>query len=160
MPLGTLDFCEAIHGSLLESNMEGPTDKVADRLQYICHLQPSTVLSLNVSKCEATCNNLNMVVDYPTFRHFHTVSKLEMSLLGAPVLPGPAVEKALQEKKTEQLKLVVERLSHIPSRDAFGLLKAVSRCQNFCVYCKHLHAKAIHLWTISTTFSDPVYAKS
>ena len=46
----------------------------------------------------------------------------DLTLLGAPILPGRAVDKALKEK-TEKLEKVMSRLYLLQSHDALNLLR-------------------------------------
>ena len=57
-----------------------------------------TGLHLNSHKCEIIANNFELVDQYPIFKDFKRIAKEDMHLLGAPILEGKAVNKALQAK--------------------------------------------------------------
>ena len=133
-PLGSLEFCEAINDTLIQSvtnltlayiddvNLEGPISEVADKVDFIINSHSNTGLCLNVQKCEIICNDWALVDNFPIFQKFCRIEKHDLTLLGAPILEGQAVDSVLRAK-LDALKLSVKRLSHLPSHDAFFLLK-------------------------------------
>ena len=64
-------------------------------------------------------DNLN---EYPVFKEFKRVKKEDLTLQGASVQKGKAVDKALDIKITE-LKTAIGRLSLLPAHDALCLLR-------------------------------------
>jgi len=97
-PLGSLEFCEALHPILLaispgvtlsyidDVNLEGEASKVASSVQTIADFCRTTGLQLNPTKCEITANKLHIADKYPIFQRFKKVNKADMTLLGAPVM--------------------------------------------------------------------------
>ena len=55
-----------------------------------------TGLVLNPLKCEIIANSFDSVPNITAFNQFKRVNTRDMTLLGAPVQRGPAVELALQ----------------------------------------------------------------
>lgn len=133
-PLGSLEFCEAIHPTLLaispgvtlsyidDVNLEGEASKVATSVQAIVELCQETGLQLNAAKCEITANNLHIADRHAIFRQFKRVSKADLTLLGAPVMGSTTADRILNEK-TVALEHAVDRLSLLTAHDALCLLK-------------------------------------
>lgn len=133
-PLGSLEFCESIQDTLLQTisdvtlayiddvNLEGEVREVATKIQMIMDAESTTGLQLNLHKCEITCRNFDILDDFPVFHHFKHIAPRDITMLGSPVLGGQAVDNALMEKTT-QLKQAISRLSSLPAHDAFCLLK-------------------------------------
>ena len=67
----------------------------------------------------------------PVFNNFKKVNKVDLTLLGAPVLPERDIDKILQEK-ISALGRAINRLSLLQAHDALCLWKKTrSPCQNF-----------------------------
>ena len=64
-------------------------------MQAIIDTYPETGLRLNPSKCEIICSNFDILNEYPVFKEFKWVKKEDLTLLGAPIQKGKAVDKAL-----------------------------------------------------------------
>ena len=60
--------------------------------------QPLTGLFLNANKCEITARNFDIINKFSIFNQFKRVLLEDMTLLGAPILAGRAVDAALKEK--------------------------------------------------------------
>ena len=109
-------------GYIDDVNLEGRVGEVASKVQAIVDASTKTGLSLNETKCEITANNMDIINNYPIFSHFKKVNKVDTLVLGAPVMAGEAVHRALREKKTA-LEQAISRLSLLPAHDALCLLK-------------------------------------
>lgn len=133
-PLGSLEFCEAIHplltdlqsavkiGFMDDITLAGDVQTVEADVNTISNHSVDTGLKLNISKCEIIAGNSVAIHDSSILSKFVKVTKDEMTLLGAPVVKGPAQDAALTHK-IDQLKKALERLSMIHSHDALVLLK-------------------------------------
>ena len=106
-PLSSSELCDAVHptltslGSTLrlsfmdDFSLSGEVRTVADDVERVAE---KTGLTLNESKCEIIASNFDIIENIDTFRDFRRVALHRMTLLGAPVLKGPAVDCALQHK--------------------------------------------------------------
>src|SRR6218665_3259261 len=74
---------------------------------------------LNLSKCEIACHDIRMTIDDQASHDFTNISFEKMTLLGAPLVPGPAVDMVLQSKAND-LERAIRRLS---IHDALVLLR-------------------------------------
>ena len=63
-----------------------------------------------------------MIDSSSIFKNFIRVERKDMSLLGSPILMGKAQDQAIQ-RKIEELKMVITRLSLLQSHDVLVLLK-------------------------------------
>jgi len=81
-------------------------------------------LELNRAKCEiiSTDQSRTVMNDFPEFCGFHVMSLDDLTLLGAPVQPGQAVDTAL-EAICEDLTRAVSRLSLVHTHDALIILR-------------------------------------
>ena len=95
---------------------------MADDLERVIQAAEKTGLTLNESKCEIIASNFDIIENIDTFRDFRRVAAQHMTLLGAPVLKGPAVDCALQHK-VDDLQRAVGRLALLHSHDALVLLR-------------------------------------
>ena len=68
--------------------------------------EPVTGLRLNASKCEIISEDFNLIESFEIFKDFARVTKEEITLLGAPILKGPALDRALQIKVNDLTKAV------------------------------------------------------
>jgi len=133
-PLGSLEFCEAIHPLLLilhssvkigfmdDLTLSGDLRTVARDITTIMESSSDTGLQLNVDKCEIITDDFTEINTLATFNDFIRVNKEDMTLLGAPVLKGKAQDKAIQDK-IDDLSRAVERLKHLQALDALVILK-------------------------------------
>ena len=109
-PLSGLEFCETVHPTLSEGssrtklgfvddcNLEGKVSNVAKDVQKIIDAQATTGLVLNRNKFQIVASSFDLVDQFPVFNNFKKVNKVDLTSLGAPVLPGRAIDKVLQEK--------------------------------------------------------------
>ena len=81
-----------------------------------------TGLQLNPAKCEIVAANFNEVEKYPIFKDFQRIHKEDLTILGAPILKSPAVDKALADKISE-LERAIGRLLLLHAHDAHCLLR-------------------------------------
>ena len=95
---------------------------VADDVERVIQAAEKTGLTLSDSKCEIITSNFDIIENIDTFRDFRRVASQHMTLLGAPVLKGPAVDCALQHK-VDDLQRAVDRLARLHSHDALMLLR-------------------------------------
>jgi hypothetical protein len=134
-PLGPLLFCLAINplladiqsefvsGYLDDIGMGGDVRGVTADVQKLEHNAKARGLSLNHTKCE-------VIGLSPSNRRSWDASGLrftecllqDATLLGTPIQAGPGVDKALVGKR-EDLRLMVGRLSLLPSHTALFLLR-------------------------------------
>ena len=133
-PLGPLFFSLAIHpileslssiftlGYLDDLTLGGPEDGVVDDIAMVIRLAGEMGLVLNVEKCEVICHN-NKTLTSALINQFTRFSPSQATLLGAPLLQGPAMDKTLN-RKCEDLKRAVDRLSLISAHDALLILKS------------------------------------
>jgi len=134
-PLGPLEFCLAIH-PLLESltspftigymddlTLAGPIDQVEHDIRLIEKEASMYGLKLNRTKCETSARSYDEAKNIQTFAEFENIAVEDLSLLGAPLLPGKAVDKTIQ-KKIKDLEKVVTRLEMLHPHDSFTLLRS------------------------------------
>ena len=81
-----------------------------------------TGLTLNASKCENIAINFDIVDNIDTFKDFKRIESIDMTLLGALVLKGPAVNFVLQNKVND-LHRAVGHLALLHLHDALVLLR-------------------------------------
>ena len=97
-----------------------------------------TELHLDQNKCEIIANYFNI---FSFFKVFERVKREDLSLLGTPILKGPAVDTALRHKM-ENLDKKISRLTLLHSHDILTLLKTPWACWNFSTLCVRLNAVA------------------
>ena len=129
-----LEFCESIQPTLLEYeartimgfvddiDSEGEVWHVARDVQAIIDSNASTGLTLNPNKCEITARNFNIVDKFPILNNFKRIELEDITLLGAPVLEGRAVDNALKDEIVT-LERSITRLSTLQTHNALCLLK-------------------------------------
>ena len=136
-PLGPFLFSLAIHhildslrsdlviGYLDDITLAGEASVVAEDLISLETQASSIGLSMNRGKCEV-CWLGEMSKRYFQEKdiNLHEVDLVNLSLLGAPLMPGSGVTAAL-EVKLGNLQLMAERLTLLPSHDALYLLRHV-----------------------------------
>ena len=132
--LGPLIFCVTIHTTLLSLKSEfqvgynmddmaigGPIALVVSDIKVITDDGSAKGKQLNVTKCKLFSNDIPPSI-IPLDQCVHVKADVA-TLLGAPLLPCKALDKAL-EKKYNEFKRASERLQLITSRDALVLLKS------------------------------------
>ena len=87
-------------------SLSGEVRTVADDVERVIQAAEKTGLTLNESKCEIIASNFYIIENIDTFRDFRRVALHRMTLLAAPVLKGPAVDCALQQKVDDLLRAV------------------------------------------------------
>lgn len=132
-PLGPLEFCITIHPLLTRLRSElrfsflddltlgGEADTVARDVELIDMEAAAMGLKLNKNKCELFSKS-GQIQTQTAFAGFASLPVNSMRLLGSPVMPGPEVTVALNEK-TEALRRAVSRLALLQSQDALTLLR-------------------------------------
>ena len=108
-PLSSLEYCDAAPPTLLakssrtkfgfvdDTNLEGRSSQVANDVQLIIDSHQHAGLHLNAHKCEIIANNFELIDQYPVLKDFKRTAKKDMTLLGAPVLDGKAVDKRCKQ---------------------------------------------------------------
>ena len=111
----------------------GPEPLVASDVKNIDTNHGGSIgLNLNFIKCEQI-NISSTLPSKPTSQFPHCTIN-NATLLGAPFVPGPAMDSALG-KKLDDLKRASERLQLISAHDALVLLRTVR--QSSCTSCVH-----------------------
>ena len=77
---------------------------------------------LNSHKYEIISNNFDKIDKFLVSKDFRRVAKEDLTLLGAPILEGKAVDRD-QNANITDLQRSVERLSLLPAHDALCLLR-------------------------------------
>ena len=121
-PLGPLLFCLTIHpllqslsstlkvGYLDDVTLGGPAAVVNNDVLRVQTTGSAIGLSLNVAKCEIICKSL---IDEGLFiSDFRYLQPEDATLLGAPLVPGTALDKSLSDRCSE-LSRCQSRLSLI-----------------------------------------------
>ena len=135
-PLSSLEYCDAVQPTLLETNsrsklgyvddtnLEGKIVTDVEDVQIIIDSFSTTGLVLNASKCGIICSNGDLVDQYPIFKDFKRVAKEDLNILDSPVFEGKSVDSALRAKITD-LERSVERFSLLQAHDGLCLLKTL-----------------------------------
>ena len=134
-PLGPLEFCLSIQPLLEDSLLElvigylddvtlgGPVDILASDIERIRSAALKLGLILNEKKCEVIINDKSLpLIGGTILENFTVVQKEEAYLLGAPLLPGHAVDMTLTQK-CDDLRLAMARLKLLQSHDALVILR-------------------------------------
>ena len=79
-------------------------------------------LSLCIKKCEITALEKATVENLPETREFTFTPLSDLTLLGAPITTGAALDKIL-ETKTDDLAKEIQRLSYLHAHDALTLIR-------------------------------------
>ena len=132
-PLGPLLFCLPIHTLLLacqsqlkmayidDITLGGPAAVVAADDALVKAQGTALGLVLNEKKCETIATDGH--TDEISLQQFIHHTPLSSTLLGAPLLQGPAMNDC-QEKRCSDLDRAIPRLDPITSHDALVLLRA------------------------------------
>ena len=133
-PLGPLLFCLSIHPLIMSCNsslkmafmddvtLGGPATRVAFDVAIIKAEGAFRGLFLNDQKCESITAN-GQQPDDALLRDFIQLTTTSATLLGAPLVIGPAMDKCLQQRCND-LERAISRLELITSHDALVLLRA------------------------------------
>ena len=155
-PLSSLEFCESIQPILneLDSDLEiGFIDdlsmssdllKLAKDFETIIKAETSTGLKLNTTKCEIIMDDFTILDFFPIFKDLIRVPKDKMTLLGAPILQGEALDEALQIK-VDELQKAINRLKLLWTHDALVHLKNIISIP-----------KLLYLLRISNCYNHPL----
>ena len=107
-PLSSAEFSLAIHpllsgviSELKVCYLISPRQIVVDDIKTIIFKSEELGLELNAAKCEVTYGDTSTPHDDPILKTFQQTEMEELTLLGAPMLPGRAVDKPLKEKNRE-----------------------------------------------------------
>ena len=101
---------------------------VASDVKHINTIGATIGLNLNFIKCEQI-NKSNAFTSEPIGQFSHCAISYA-TLLGAPFVPGPAMDSALG-KTLDELKRASDRLQHISAHDALVLLSALCSAPKF-----------------------------
>ena len=133
-PLRSLEFCEALQPILndLSSDLEigfiddlslsADLPTLAQDVSTIIKAGSSTGLKLNSSKCEIIMEDFSQLEHLDVFKDFIHVPKGNLTLLGAPIPQGTALDKALGTR-VDDLERAMSRLKLLRAHDALVLLK-------------------------------------
>ena len=133
-PLGPLMFSITIQPILDKQNSElvigyldditlgGGVHQVAADIEIVVKDAEAMGLILNANKCELISFESENIPPIATFDNYQLTKPIDAILLGAPILPGPAVD-ILLKSKFDILKKAIERMQHIDAHDAL-LLKS------------------------------------
>jgi len=127
--------------TLDDVNLGGTVKTVASDVVEIIRAGSEIGLSLNVSKCELIAHK-DFQVDDALLQSFHRLEFEDVSLLGAPLFPGVALDTAWDDR-CEDLARAVDRLSTIGSQDALILLRSSLALQKFSSYYDVVHRPTI-----------------
>jgi hypothetical protein len=133
-PLGPLEFCLAVQpllkslqspfslGYLDDFTFAGPAYCVAGDVRQISDSSQQLGLRLNVSKCEISTKRIGPNLDFNEFRGFKFIPSADLTLLGAPLMAGRAVETVVGQKLND-LNRAISKLGILDRHDALVLLK-------------------------------------
>ena len=105
-----------------EVTLGGPAATVASDVAMITAEGASHGLFLNDQKCQSITAN-GQPRDNALLRDFIQLTPTSATLLGAPLVIGPAMDKYLQQRCID-LERVISRLELITSHDALVVLRA------------------------------------
>ena len=92
--------------------LAGECNAVTADVRTITNASKETGLHLNPTKCDITADNFNQISHPNIFKDIKRVAKEDITLLGEPILIGPAVDHALLNK-VDELNTAEERLTKI-----------------------------------------------
>jgi len=131
--MGPVLFCLTLHpiltsltselrlGYLDDVSLGGDESSILHDLRKISQGGKEIGLNLNVSKCEVV--QWADTIDLEEFSDFSSVHPNDASLLGAPILPGRAMDHALSVRCSD-LARAIDRLKLLSSHDALVILKS------------------------------------
>ena len=134
-PLGPLMFSITIQPILDELNSElvigyldditlgGGVHQVAADIEKVVKDAEAMSLILNANKCELISFEFENILPIAMFDNYQLITPNDAISLGAPILPGPAVDISLKFK-FDTLKKAIERMQYIDAHDALLLLKS------------------------------------
>ena len=131
-PLGPLLFCLPLQpalrslvssfriGYLDDLSLGGRPEDVGHDMDIILGLESTLGLRLNRQKCEILAGE---EFEEKTFEDFKRVTKDSISLLGAPLCKGTALDKALQDH-SEKLEQAMVDMRRLPTQGALMLIRS------------------------------------
>ena len=129
--MSSLEFCESIQPVLNDLDSEvnigddvslsSDVSTLEKDINTIIEAESSTGLRLNPAKCEIIMDDFSFNETMHVFKDFIRVPKNQMTLLGAPISHGHAMDKVLQEK-VDDLDRAISRLTYLQAHDALVLL--------------------------------------
>ena len=146
--MSCVEFCLTIQPLLREFTSElklgfpddvtlsGPHDRVVDDIQTYKIQTHKIWFGIEPHKYEVTYGDSSTPHDDPVLKVFHRVEIDDLTLLGAPIKPGRAVDKALIGK-TKKMEKPMSRLQLLHSHDALILLRN-SICVPKLLYTWHV----------------------
>jgi len=130
-------------GYLDDVTLGGSVDSVSCDVAEIRRVGSKMGLVLNPSKCELIAPKETTVTD-PFLQSFITTEIDNACLIGAPLFPGPALEKTWSDR-CDDLSKAVDRLAKFGSQDALIQLRLSFSAQ-----------KVLHLLRCSPSVSHPL----
>jgi len=109
-PLGSLQFCKALHrllcdlqstvkiGFMDDVTLSGSLQSVEQDVITVMDAASKTGLQLNTDKCEVIMEDFTGLPTSSVLNSFVRVEKAEVALLGSPVLKGTAQDAAISHK--------------------------------------------------------------
>ena len=114
---------ELVIGYLDDITLGGGVHQVAADIEIVVKDAEAMGLILNANKCELISFESENIPPITTFDNYQLIKPNDAILLGAPILPGPAVDTSLKSK-FDTLKKAIERMQYIDAHDALLLLKS------------------------------------
>ena len=114
---------ELVIGYLDDITIGGGVHQVAADIEIVVKDAEAMGLILNANKCELISLESENIPPIATFKNYQLIKPIDAILLGAPILPGLAVDVSLKSK-FDTLKKAIERMQYIDSHDALLLLKS------------------------------------
>ena len=144
-------------GYLDDFTLGGPIHALAADVDRLWSDAAKIGLELNVSKCEIICNeNEKSLFCGTILENFKYVNKEMASLLGAPLLPGPAIDAALSKSvKIYNYLLIVSNYFNLTMLWSFYEIHY--RFQNYYTSFERLLVLAILYCKRLTICYGPVY---
>ena len=140
------DWSEQRIGYLDDISMAGSNKTVSAEAVLLVEATSKLGLKLNASKCELIVDDCSITRTMKIFDGFRETSPHELTLLGAPILKGKAVDEALK-KKVKELERAIFRLALLHFHDALCRLRnSISTPKLlFCsTYVELLHTISSH----------------
>ena len=109
-------------GYLDDISVADLTQAVAANAVLLIEAASKLGLKLNASKCEIIANDYSVIKTMRIFDGFRETPPHELTLLGAPIIKGKAMDEALK-KKVEALERAISRLALLQSHDTLCLMR-------------------------------------
>ena len=85
-------------GLVDDTDLEGEISSVDRDAQAIINSNLSTGLLLNANKCEIITKNIGIIDEFAIFKDFKRFSMEDLTLLGAPIHEGRAINNAFKTR--------------------------------------------------------------